>query len=311
MIAFQKILCPVDASTFSRRAVRHAVALAKWYGAEMVVLSVRPPGLPPSLWFQQESAVPLEGDYSRDQAEISLRAFVEAASGETPSRVFVADGQIVPAILRVAAELPADLIVMGTHGLTGFERLLLGSVTEKVLRKAECPVMTIPRLAPDTAEPPAVVFKTIICGMDRSPASKRALDHALSLAQQASGRLLVVHVLEDISEEEPSLAGHLNIPECWRAVEPEIRTAYEALVPSEARDWCQVEVLVPFGKGYRRLLDIAKERSADLIVLGTAGWSGPFGSTTQHVLREAECPVLVVPPEPIRASPSRPVPGQQ
>lgn len=84
MIAFQKILCPVDASTFSRRAVRHAVALAKWYGAEVAVISVRPPGLPPSLWLQQESAVPIEGDYSRDQAEISLRAFVEAASGETP-----------------------------------------------------------------------------------------------------------------------------------------------------------------------------------------------------------------------------------
>lgn len=311
MIAFQKILCPVDASTFSRRAVRHAVALAKWYGAEVAVISVRPPALPPSLWFQQESAVPIEGDYSRDQAEVSLRAFVEAASGETPTRVFVADGQIVPEILRVARELGADLIVMGTHGLTGFERLLLGSVTEKVLRKAECPVMTIPRLVPDTAEPPAVTFKTIICGMDRSPASKRALEHALSLAQQASGCLLVVHALEDISEEEPSLARHLNIPECWRAVEPDIRASYEALVPAEARDWCKVEVLIPFGKGYRRVLDIARERSADLIVLGTTGWSGPFGATTQHVLREAECPVLVVPPPGVSASQPHPGSGRK
>lgn len=307
MIAFQKILCPVDASTFSRRAVRHAVALAKWYGAEVAVISVRPPGLPPSLWLQQESAVPIEGDYSRDQAEISLRAFVEAASGETPTRVFVVDGQIVPEILRIARDLGADLIVMGTHGLTGFERLLLGSVTEKVLRKAKCPVMTIPRLAPDTAEPPAVTFKTIICGMDRSPASKRALEHALSLAQQASGCLLVVHALEDISDEEPSLAGHLNIPECWRAVEPDIRASYEALVPAEAHDWCQVEVLIPFGKGYRKVLDIARERSADLIVLGTTGWSGPFGATTLHVLRESECPVLVVPPQ--GSSDSQPHPG--
>jgi nucleotide-binding universal stress UspA family protein len=295
MMAYQRILCPVDASAFSRRALRHAFALAGGYDAEVVVMSVRPPSLPPSLWFEKESAVPVEGPYSRDQAEISLRAFVESATGSTPGRVLVADGQIVPEILRVARELPADLIVIGTHGLGGFERLLLGSITEKVLRKAECPVMTIPRLAPETAEPPAVVFKTIVCGMDRSAASKHALDHALSLAQQAGGRLIVVHALEDVSEEEPSLAAHLNIPECWRAVEPEIRAAYEALVPAEAREWCKIDVRIPFGKAYSTILDIARQDGADLIVLGTAGWSSPFGATTQHVLRAAECPVLVVP----------------
>jgi nucleotide-binding universal stress UspA family protein len=295
MMAFQRILCPVDTSTFSRRALRHAFALAGWYDAEVVVMSVRPPSLPPSLWFEKESAVPVEGPYSRDQAEISLRAFVESATGSTPGRVLVADGQIVPEILRAARELPADLIVIGTHGLGGFERLLLGSITEKVLRKAECPVMTIPRLAPETAEPPAVVFKTIVCGMDRSVASKHALDHALSLAQQAGGRLIIVHALEDVSEEEPSLAAHLNIPECCRAVEPEIRATYEALVPAEARDWCKIDVRIPFGKAYSTILDIARQDGADLIVLGTAGWSSPFGATPQHVLRAAECPVLVVP----------------
>ena len=117
----------------------------------------------------------------------------------------------------------------------------------------------------------------------------------VALAQQAGGRLIVVHALEDVSEEEPSLAAHLNIPECWRAVEPEIRAAYEALVPAEAREWCKIDVRIPFGKGYSTILDIARQDGADLIVLGTAGWSSPFGATTQHVLRAAECPVLVVP----------------
>jgi nucleotide-binding universal stress UspA family protein len=282
--------------------LRHAFALGKWYDAELVVMSVRPTTLPPSLWLERESAVPVEGDYSRDQAEISLRAFAESAAGATPDRVLVIDGQIVPEILRVARELPADLIVVGTHGWGGFERLLLGSVTERVLRKAACPVMTIPRLAPDTGEPPAVVFKTIVCGMDRSAASRHSLAYALSLAQQAGGRLVVVHALEDVSDEEPSLAGHLNIPECWRAIEPDVRATYEALIPAEAREWCQIEVQIPFGKAYLKVLDIARTSHADLIVLGSAGWSGPFGTTTQHVLRAAECPVLVVPPESVRAA---------
>lgn len=294
MLEFRKILCPVDTSSFSQRALRHAMALGAWYDGEVAVLAVRPTGLPPAMWLTREAAVPLE-DTSEGDALTSLAAFVQGVVGPNNARFQVADGHVVTEILRVASELPADLIVMGTHGLTGFDRLVLGSVTQKVLRKAACPVLTVPRLAEGRPEPTQVIFRTIVCGVDRSVASRRAVDHALSLAQQAGGRVLLVHALEDFAEEEPRFAGHFDTDACWREVEPEIRAAYAALVPEEVRQWCDVEVLTPRGKSYKQVLAVASGRGADLIVLGAAGWNAPFGSTTSHVLHEATCPVLVVP----------------
>jgi nucleotide-binding universal stress UspA family protein len=296
MSMFRTILCPVDASTFSQRALRHAVALARASGAEIVVMSVRPPALPPSLWLTEASALPVEEPGEQSRALDALRVFVRESAGVEPDRAFVVDGSIVPEVLNKAAELPADLIVMGTHGLGGFDRLILGSVTEKILRKARCPVLTVPRLAPDATESADTRFSRIVCGVDRSLASQRALECALSFARQTAGELVMVHVLEDISAEEPRFARHFNMEECWRAIEPEIRASYEAMVPSDARQSAKVSVRVPFGKAYKELLAAAADVRADLIVLGTAGSHTPFGATTQHVVREATCPVLTVPP---------------
>ena len=294
MIVVRRILCPVDTSDFSRRAVQHAAALAGWYAAEIAVLYVRPVSITPALWFGAPVALPPDAD-GRDQAIAAVREFVADAAGAIPVHAMVTDGPVVDEIVRVAGELPADLIVMGTHGLTGFERLLLGSITEKTLRKAPCPVLTVPRHAAGEAGEPHVTFSTIVCGVDRSATSRRALDYALSLAQEAGGRLVLVHALEDVAEEDGRFSSHFNTPECWSRIAPDIRADYEKLVPEEARVWCNLEVLLPQGKAYRELLAAARSRRADLIVLGTAGSSTPFGTTTEHVLRQADCPVLAVP----------------
>jgi nucleotide-binding universal stress UspA family protein len=297
MIPIRKILCPVDTSDFSRRAVQHAAALGTWYEAEVTVLYVRPVMVTPALWFGAPPVLPPDAD-EREEAMAAIGSFVKAAVGDERVSIAVTEGPVVEEILRTAGELPADLLVMGTHGLSGFERLLLGSITEKTLRKAPCPVLTVPRLAAEQAAPPHVTFATIVCGVDRSPASQRALRYALSLAQEAGGRLVLVHTIEDLSEEDPRYSSHFNTPECWNRIAPEIRADYEKLVPADARVWCDLEVVVPHGKAYRELLTVAGERRADLIVVGAAGSSMPFGTTVQHVLRQAACPVLAVPVSP-------------
>ena len=116
------------------------------------------------------------------------------------------------------------------------------------------------------------------------------------MARRSAGEVVLVHVLEDISAEEPKFARHFNMEECWRAIAPEIRASYEAMVPAEVRQSVKVDVRVPFGKAWKELLKAAAEFRADLIVLGTAGWHAPFGATIQHVVREAAWPVLSVPP---------------
>lgn len=293
MPVFRKILCPVDTSDFSARALEHAAALAGWYRADITVLYVRPIIVPPALWFGAPAVLPPEAEVPG--ADAALGEFVRATIGDTAVRLEVRDGAIVHEILQLAAALPADLIVMGTHGLSGFERLLLGSVTEKTLRKAAVPVLTVPRRAAEGGEEPHVTFGTIVCGVDRSAASRLALEYALSLARESGGRLVLVHALEDLSQEDPRFASHFNTAECLREIAPEVRAEYEALVPASARQADRLEVRVPPGKAYREILSAASETGADLIVLGAAGTSMPFGTTAQHVLRQASCPVLVVP----------------
>jgi nucleotide-binding universal stress UspA family protein len=298
MITFKTILCPVDSSEFSVRALRYAAELASWYDAELVALSVSSE-LMPALPLTSAEASFLEDPHRGRNPDDALRTFVSDAGVSSAVRLMTADGPIVQEILRIAVELPADLIVMGTHGVSGFERLLLGSVTEKVLRKAPCPVLTVPRLATaDAAHAPT--FKTIVCAFDFSEASKRGLECALSLAQEAGGRLLLLHALEGLAEVQSPLTAYFDVEEVRRALARDTQAELEALVPDDARAWCEAEVIVGQGKPYREVLRVAGERHADLIVLGVQGRGALdltlFGSTTQHVVRSATCPVLTVGP---------------
>ena len=115
--------------------------------------------------------------------------------GGLPLEFEIGQGDAAVEILERSSALPSDLIVMGTHGRHGFDRLVLGSVTEKVIRKARCPVMTVP---PGTAEavPASPLFKRILCAIDFSDASLKALDHAMSLAEEADAHLTLAHVVE-------------------------------------------------------------------------------------------------------------------
>jgi nucleotide-binding universal stress UspA family protein len=242
--------------------------------------------------------MPLETPEDRERAVEAVVGFVREVAGETPVQVIVREGSVPAEIVRAATELPADLLVMGTHGLSGFERFMLGSVTEKVLRGSPCPVLTVPP-AVDAERSPAVLFKTIVCGLDFSRASGRALEYALSLAQEAGGRLVIVHSLEQFAEEEPKLSAHFNVAEFRRALEADARRQMAALVPESAKTWCEIETMIVHGKAYRELLRVAAEQKADLMVLGVRGRSAAdlvlFGSTAQHVVRQAACPVLTVP----------------
>lgn len=299
MIAISRILCPVDTSEFSARALRHAVALGAWYRAEVTVVWVRPAEHHPPFFRLHPGPFPPVPPGELESAEESIGVFVRATVGPSAPNVLCRMGPIAPTILSIAAALPADLIVMGTHGLTGFDRFLLGSVTEKVVRRASCPVLTVPPRVASAHGDPAVTFKTIVCGVDFSRASAHALEYALSLAQEAGGRLVVVHVLEWATEDEPRPMAH-GIPPPWS--QTRVRDAQDrlaSLVPSEVRAWCDPELVVAYGQPHRVLLRIAAERNAELIVLASGGQSAidvlVYGSTAQQVIRQATCPVLTVP----------------
>ena len=187
MIAIQRILCPVDFSDYSRRALDHAMTIARWYSARVTLLHVIPqmPAAaytPGPLVF--EPAVSPHVDHATVLDALRRLADEESAAG-IDVELLVREGNPAAEILSQADALPADLLVLGSHGRSGFERLMLGSVTEKVLRKAKSPVLIVPQGLPDAVPAAPVVFKRILCPVDFSDCSTRALDFAMSLAQEA------------------------------------------------------------------------------------------------------------------------------
>ena len=291
MVSMTHILCPVDFSEFSRRALECAVSIARCYGARVTALHVIPTivafgpptgeGLYPPMVFSPEDL---------RQFRDELAAFARGC-GAADVETEVAEGSVSGVIEEFARDLPADLVVMGTHGRSGFERLLLGSVTEKILRKAPCPVLTVP--AQNTAAAP-VPLTRVLCAIDFSPASRRALTLAQSLAGESGAKLCVMHVLEPVSVFEPVASGG---PAASADVRREARYRLERLIDSDTRAFTDVVEVVVAGKPYQEILRVAGEQHADLIVIGAHGGARglpAFGSTTSHIVRTAQCPVLTV-----------------
>ncbi len=302
MIEINRILCPTDFSEFSSRALDHALVLARWYHSEISVVHVLPQVLmhPEYFPYLQEPILPDPG--VRKQAMEELERFVSRThdSGVT-AEICLKEGEAVESILALTAEPAVDLLVMGTHGRRGFERLVLGSVAEKVLRQATCPVLTISRLR--EGEHPAsengnVSFKRILCPVDFSPSCLKAVEYGLSLTGEAEGKLILLHVIESHREEKGR-----RMKKKSSAVrsekEQEALKRLREIISEEVRNQYPVEEIVAFGRRpYSRILELAEDNQADLIVMGVQGRSTMdlmlFGSTTNQVVRRARCPVLTI-----------------
>ena len=298
MISIKRILCPIDFSGFSRRAVQYAVRIAEWYESEVDLLHVFASVAPPAVLAEYPATIKLEANARQQLGKETQRYGEPLAAAGVRFTTTVGEGDTVETILAEADSRGCDLIVMGTHGSGGFERLLLGSISEKVLRKARCPVLTIPPHDETMPQPKAVVFKNILCPIDFSEPSMQALTYALSLAEEADGRLTAIHALEWFAHPEPREYGQVSVPEYRRLVEHDARERLTHAIPEEARQWCHAEEVLTTGKPHSEILRLAKERSADLIVMGVHGRGAIdmmfFGSVTNHVVRAASCPVLTV-----------------
>jgi nucleotide-binding universal stress UspA family protein len=292
MVDITCILCPVDFSESSQRALRHAAAIAEWYESRIVALHVMHPVLlpeAPMLYARPPEAVFVD---LRSRLEQQLRDWLEpATSTGLKTEAVVDEGVPTTCILDRATSLSADLIVTGTHGRSGFDRFMLGSVAEKVLRKATCPVLTVP---PSSHSETKLPYKRLLCPVDFSESSLGALRHALSIAKESDAHVTVLHALDWPRDEE--LVEQLNSPEFRRTLEARAHARLTALVTDEARTWCEPETRVCYGKPYRLILETAEREASDLIVMGVRGRNpldlSMFGSTTNHVVRRAPCPVL-------------------
>ena len=288
----KKILCAIDRSPSSLQAFGYAIALAKWQSARLNLLEVIEEAPPPGISRAPASdGVPNE---TRRTLERDLRRVLTARrASDVKVEISMRKGNVVQEILSQARTSRPDLLVIGTHGRGGVQRLVLGSVAEKVLRLATCPVLTVRtgvRLARRRRSP----FETILCPTDFSAAANRAVAYAKRLAQEADARLIVMTAVEwPFGEAVMSGA----VAELRNSIESDASEALIRLLPRSANG-PRTETIVALGKAGDAILKVARGRSADLIVMGVSGRGALdvalLGSTAHHVIREGTWPVLTV-----------------
>jgi nucleotide-binding universal stress UspA family protein len=295
-----RVLCPTDFSEASAHAIDHALALASRYHARIAALHVVESPVVTELGMSSGAQVD-EPVIQRLRARIAT-CFSGAAAAGLPVDIHVEVGQPFRRILDDAVALCADLIVLGTHGASGLEHLVLGSVTEKVLRKAPCPVLTVP---PRSLSGSRLPFQRVLCAVDFSEASLTALQYALAIAEDADATLTILHVLEwpweepppprleDLPEEQGKA-----LAEYRRYCETSASARLAALIPNSVRLSRPPVPRLMSGKPYAQILQVAGEESSDLIAIGVQGRNPLdmmlFGSTTNQIVRRAGCPVLTL-----------------
>jgi len=292
------ILTTTDFSEEARVGVRYAVALAKRLGAGVALLHVIEP--PPRMAGME--AVVL----AREDAETIALArghLAQLGKRENQGAVTLASlvriGKPFHEITTAARERAADLIVIATHGYTGAKRALLGSTTERVVRHAGCPVLAVPTRSTSKRRGSSgpLKLKRILVPVDFSDTAKDALPWAAFLAAPFGAEIILFHVVEKLPIG--AFWGRVRVNETT-AVRRKHATADLELLAESVRkaSGLSLSVLVHEGKPFQEICTAANTLGADLIVLTTHGYTGLkhvwLGSTSERVVRHADCPVLAV-----------------
>lgn len=287
-VALRNILFLTDFSEPSQRALPFALAMAREFGARLHALHVI---IPQPYTYTTPELMDLAIKAQEECAEASMQQ-VDAQMAGLVHRTGILRGTGVWSSLAEAMnECSADMLVLGTHGRTGPQKLLLGSVAEEIFRLSAVPVLTIgPEVRSSTHT--AAHFRRVLLAMDFSEESKAAVPYAISLAQENQAELVLLHVI-------PERKGQEHRP-TEISVANAMHELYE-LVPPEAELWCRPEPAVRYGEAAPTILAAAEELGADLIVLGVRSAAGRLGAATHleravahKVVAHAKCPVLTV-----------------
>lgn len=282
-IILKDIVFATDFSPAAAIALSYAGDLAQRFHAALHVVNAVEPAnysLPPETWHV--------ADQARDLETKKLRALLQNSFPTVESEVQIWEGTVSQVLTSAIDRDAADLVVLGTHGRTGVGKFLLGSSAEEILRNAPCPVLTIgPHTQPDPHRP----LDDILYATDFSPASLSGARYAISLAQEYGAKLTLLHVVEGRKTDE--LVHESDLIESSKRL-------LRNLVPQgtlREEPQCEVKLGVPAEK----ILDLAQQVHAGLIVLGARRASGVPGAashlpiaTVHKVIAHAPCPVLTV-----------------
>jgi nucleotide-binding universal stress UspA family protein len=276
-VALKNILFPTDFSERSAAALPYAAAVARHYQAKVYLAHV-----------VMESAVapadrPPLSDWKIAEQEMAILDRCDLLNG-IPYETLVEEGEIWDVLSQMIRQREIDFIILGTQGRGGFKKLILGSVAEEIIREAPCPVLAVGPEVPSRAQFPGNM-RHILCATDFGPGWLRALEYAVSFAEENGAQLTIVHAVEPY---DPLLA-------------PKNRDeAFQLLLPAEVVLPSPPEFVVKIGSAAEVILELAGDKQSDLIVMGAH--ETPVGEpstrliwpTLHRVLCEARSPVLTV-----------------
>lgn len=284
-VHFKNVLFATDLGSASEQAQAYAALLSRMFGSHLFVLHVEAgPGLSPRF----KGGVPSpdkETGKAAGPGIPELEMFFRSSG--VPYTLLLERGEVQDALNRVVEERSIDLIILGSHGRHGVSYLFMGSTAENVARSSRCPVITV---GPQAHAGFENSLKTIIFATDFSEESKLALPYATSLAQEFRANLTLLHVAprrERLIRDREHVSGYLL-------------NQLKNLAPQSRFPWCAVSHVVTFGGTAKEILDAAKDRNADLIVLGLHS-AVRFTShvperLSYRLLCDAPCPVMSVLP---------------
>ena len=288
---YESILVPTDGSEHAIRAAEHARYLAHAFDATVHLVSAADVQTAGGMFnaggVDQRFVERIEAEYQ--DAIATTEDVFEGDAIETA----VLRGKPADAILDYADEHDVDLVSMGTHGRTGVSRYVAGSVTERVVRQASCPVLTTKAIERSELTGD---YGDVLIPTDGSDAASMAIDHGIEIAQKADARVHAVNVV-DVGSVTLT-PGYSAASELTERFEAEGERATEEIATRAADADLDVTTSVYEGLPARDLLDYADEHEVDLITMGTTGRTGLnrylLGSTAERVIRHAEMPVLAV-----------------
>ena len=285
MLKIGRILFPIDYSDQAHQVAPWVNKMATRFDARLTVLRVLP--IPTFPWFGQSGDPPLmnaeawkpdldpgmDGTFLKEFANLEVERVMDL-------------GEPAEVIARFVDTQGVDLIMMPGHGSGPLRRLLLGSVTAKVLHDAQCPVWT--RVQIGEPEPAGERGQqTVLCAVGRSPESTPVMQWAAQFAEQAGAVLKFVHVIPDFDDWLPSLAQ-------LTALREEARHAIESL---QRQAGVRAPSLVMIGKIGPALCEQAKHHKADYVIIGRGrlhDTPGRLGKQAYDIIRHAPCPVISV-----------------
>ena len=280
---YERILVPTDGSELASAAGEAALALARRFDAELHAISV-----------VEATVLPHRFDDVTDELVRRGKEAVTAiddeatAAGVNVTTAVIEDAEPVHrAIIDYADDHDIDLVVMGTHGFTGIDRVVLGSVTEQTLRNSPVPVMTVHG---DTVVFPA--FDSVLVPFDGSDCAQAAVDHAIDLAAATDATLQFVHVVD-----HSVVAIEVDAGMVLDALRQAGERALESTVEAAERAGVETgETAVLVGSPGNKITEYASERDVDCIVMGTHGRTGMgrvfLGSVAERVIRKTDVPVI-------------------